>query len=105
MPLNYGPLHTSASVAGTLAPETSAGDMLDFTADSARLSILPVPAFLVNRTLAEINPVVDLSGLKVPISVQSTQIENGVLILRGTADLDALTVPRDASSQHTGTEK
>ena len=105
LPLRYGPLHTSASVAGTLAPETFAGNMLDFTADSARLSILPVPAFLVNKELADINPVVDLSKAKVPISIQSTQVENGVLILRGTADLNALTVPGDASLQKTGTEK
>lgn len=91
LPVAAGPLHTTATVYGNLTPTAPGASTLDFAADRARLSFLPVPAFLVNRALDERNPVVDLSNLRIPVALQSADVENGALVLRGTADLDALT--------------
>ncbi len=91
LPVNVGPLHTTATVYGNLTPTTPDASTLDFVADRARLSFLPVPAFLVNQAVGTLNPVVDLSGFKMPVALQSADVEQGTLVLRGTADLDALT--------------
>jgi len=91
IPIVAGPLHTTATVIGSLIPTSPGASTLNFVADRARLSFLPVPVFLVNRALATLNPVVDLSHGKVPVALQSATVVNGLLILRGTADLNGLT--------------
>ena len=92
--MSVGPLHTTATVYGNLTPTRPGAATLNFVADKARLSFVPVPAFLVNRALDAVNPIVDLSGLKVPVALQSVDVQNGALVLRGTANLDALTAPK-----------
>lgn len=90
LPVDAGPIHTHVTVVGQAAP-ADGGSAVDFIADRAHLSILPVPVFLVNEALKRVNPVIDLSHFKVPLALQSTRVENHALVLRGTADLDALT--------------
>lgn len=90
LPVSVGPLRTTVAVAGVLAPTSPGASTLDFITDRARLGILPVPAFAVNAALEAVNPVLDLSRVKVPIGVQSADVEAGLLTLRGTAQLDAL---------------
>lgn len=93
LPIVAGPLRTTATVSGSLTPTAPGANTLNFVADRARLSFLPVPAFLVNRALEVVNPVVDLSQAKVPIALQSVDVVNEVVVLHGTADLDRLTPP------------
>ncbi len=90
LPVAVGPVHTTVSVRGTLVPAAPGASALDFVADRARVGLLPVPAFAVNAALAAVNPVLDLSRAKVPIGVQSADVESGQLTIRGTAQLDAL---------------
>jgi hypothetical protein len=91
LPISAGPVHTHVTVNGTASPTTVGGSQVSFTADRAKLGFLPVPAFLVNKALDQVNPVVDLSHFKVPVALQSTDVEHHALTLRGTADITALT--------------
>lgn len=97
MPISIGPIHTTVRVVGQASPTRPDGNSISFVADSAHLSILPVPAFLVNRELARINPVVDLSRFKIPIALESTRVKDKKLVVTGTADLTALTLSKGAS--------
>ncbi len=90
LPVRFGPLQTTVAVRGTLAPTEPGSDTIGFIADRARLGLLPVPAFAVNAALEAVNPVLDLSGVKVPVAVQSADVEQGQLTLRGTAQIGAL---------------
>lgn len=94
LPVVFGPLHTSVAVRGTLAPTTPGASTLDFVADCGRLGVLPVPAFAVNAALQAVNPVLDLTHVKVPIGVQSADVVGGILTIKGTAQLDALSHSR-----------
>lgn len=93
LPLSAGPVHTAATFYGLPAPNAQDARSIDFVVDKARLGFLPLPAFLVNRGIAGVNPIVDLSAVKMPISVQSTDVEDGKLVLRGTAQIE----PQDVS--------
>ena len=88
LPLAAGPVHTKVTVFGRPMPDAREAGSVDFIVDKARLSFLPLPAGLVNRALAEMNPIVDLSAVRVPIMVQSTSVEGGKLVLRGTAKIE-----------------
>jgi len=90
LPVSVGPLQTTVSVRGTLVPTAPGASTLNFVADRARLGVLPVPAFAVNAALEAVNPILDLSRVKVPVGVQSADVEGGMLTIRGTARLDAL---------------
>ena len=90
LPIHFGPLQTVVTVRGTLAPTEMGSDTVGFIADRARLGVLPVPAFAVNAALEAVNPVLDLSQVKVPIAVQSADVEQGLLTLRGTAQIDSI---------------
>lgn len=93
LPLAAGPIHTHATVFGHPAPDAHDAKSIDFVVDKARLSFLPLPAGLVNRALSELNPIVDMSAVRVPICVQSTSVEGGQLVLRGTAQIDPQAIP------------
>ncbi len=88
LPLTFHDLHTEATVSGTLAPDTAQPDHLDFVADGASVGVVPVPAALVNAALRLVNPVFDLSQIKIPLTVTQVSIVHGQVVLRGTADLN-----------------
>lgn len=90
LPVSVGPVHTTVAVRGILVPSAPGASTLDFVADKARLGFLPVPAFAVNAALEAVNPILDLSRVKVPVGVQSALVKNGTVTIRGTAQLDAL---------------
>jgi len=88
VPVNAGPIHTAVTVYGNPAPNGQDARTINFVVDKARLGFLPVPAVLFNQALKEVNPIVDLSAVRVPIKVQSTSVEGGKLVLRGTAKIE-----------------
>ena len=90
LPVSLGSLHETAEVSGTLAPDSAQPDHLDFVADAASLGRLPIPATLVNFALRGINPVFDLSQVKVPIALTGADVVNEQIVLQGTADLKDL---------------
>ncbi|HVK03129.1 MAG TPA: DUF2993 domain-containing protein [Armatimonadaceae bacterium] len=85
-------------VRGTLKPRGIAGGTtLDFVPDRARLSILPIPLFVAEHVAARLNPVVDLSGLPVPILVERADVTEGTLTLTGSVPSDAILDAADAA--------
>jgi hypothetical protein len=82
-------IRTTGILDGTLAPSRRGHDKIDFTVSQARMGKLPLPASLVNWAVDHLNPVVDLSGLKVPISLDRVEVHQGLMTLTGTAGLPA----------------
>jgi hypothetical protein len=77
------------TVRGTLTP-TGDGNRLDFTPSAARVSIVPVPGAVLRYLSERLNPVVDLSSLRVPVRVADAEVRGGVLHLRGSVDPDVV---------------
>lgn len=93
-PVTFLGLQTTASLTGTLSPDATEPSKLDFVANGARVGVVPLPAGLVNLVLDELNPLVNLSGLRVPLTITSAAVVKGRLTLGGTADLQGLTGPK-----------
>ena len=77
------------TVLGSLTPR-SGGTALDFEPDRGRLAIVPIPQALLDFVAERLNPVVDLSGLSVPIRVERADVEAGALTLTGSIPPDRL---------------
>ena len=86
-------IQTTAALTGTLIPSTSEAGKLDFQTDSAHLGIVPLPSALVNLALGQINPLVDLTHLRVPLNVTRVGVIQSRLSIDGAADLNGLVKP------------
>ncbi|MBB6053493.1 LmeA family phospholipid-binding protein [Armatimonas rosea] len=67
------------------------GVALDFEPDKARLLIVPIPKPLLDFVAERLNPVVDFSGLRAPIRVESAEAKGGYLLLRGFLPPESVT--------------
>lgn len=71
-------------VAGSVVPRPG-GRELDFVPGGARVSVLSVPAPVLRFIAENLNPVVDLSTVRVPIRVETATVEGDVaLVLAGS---------------------
>lgn len=86
--VSFMPNVLGVNVAVTVAgkPEIVSGSKVNFVADSASAAHLPVPAFIVNQVLANINPILDMSEINFPIAMEHITIKNGSLNLGGRAE-------------------
>ncbi|BDI33808.1 hypothetical protein CCAX7_58590 [Capsulimonas corticalis] len=91
VPVSVLGLRTTARLSGGLSPHPGAASKLDFHADGAHLGVVPLPAALLNVALDRLNPVLDLSEVKIPLSVTSATVEHGMLKVTGTAEASHLT--------------
>ncbi len=85
-------VHFKPTVAGYGVPlavsgkaEIVGGDKVNFIADSASLGRLPVPAYVVNKGLDLLNPVIDLSVMKFPVTLKEIHIVKGSTEVKGSA--------------------
>lgn len=76
---------TPIAVKGTVTPRDG-GSLLDFTPGSGRVAVVPVPAALLAYLAQNLNPVVDLSTLRIPIRVEKSEIKDRAVYLTGTID-------------------
>jgi hypothetical protein len=86
-------IQTTAALTGTFIPSTSEVGKLDFQTDSAHLGIVPLPSALMNLAIGQINPLVDLTHLRVPLNVSHVGVVRSHLTLDGSADLNGLVKP------------
>ena len=93
VPVSAFGVQTTAALSGSLHPNPDDPQRLDFVASGAQLGRVPVPAALVNLALDAVNPLLDLSGLKAPLTVTEAKISNAKLVLSGTANLSGLVPP------------
>ena len=66
------------------------GLALDFAPDAARITLVPIPRFVLDWTMEHLNPVVDLQFLKVPIRIDSATVKGGSLSLSGHLEPEEL---------------
>ncbi len=90
VPVSFAGLHTTAALSGSFRPNADDPRRLDFVAQNAQLGEVPLPASLVNLAVESLNPVLDLSGLKAPLTVTDAHVTNSRLVLSGTARLNGL---------------
>lgn len=93
VPIDVLKLHTTAVLAGSFRPNANDPTRLDFVAQDAQVGGVSLPASLINLAVNELNPVLDLSGLKAPLAVTNAGVANSRLVLSGTARLDGLIRP------------
>ena len=87
-PLGISGFNVPVGVEGRLAPVAGNDSQLDFVPDAARISILPIPKPVVDFIAHSVNPVVDLSGLPIPIHIRSVDIRTDGIYLTGEASPD-----------------
>ncbi len=85
----FGGISAPIAVEGVMRPRPG-GSLLDFIPAGARVSVVPVPAPALRYLADRLNPVVDLSTLRVPVRVERAEIRQGALLLSGTVDPAAL---------------
>lgn len=71
------------SVAGTVA--VAGTDKVNFVADSAALGRIPVPAYVVNKVLDRMNPVLDMSQMRFPVILKEIVLRKGAAEVKGSA--------------------
>ena len=71
------------SVSGTLA--VAGEDKVNFAADSASLGRMPVPAYVVNKVLNRMNPVLDMSQMRFPVILREIVLLKGAAEVKGSA--------------------
>lgn len=69
-------------VEGKLRPRQG-GRLLDFDPDKGKLSIVPVPEIVLDYVVRKLTPAIDLSGLTVPVRINSAEVQDGYLTLAG----------------------
>lgn len=82
-------VNVPVSITGTIAPRTGYPSQLDFVPTGGQVSVVPVPAQVIDLALSHANPVVDLSTLAIPMTIDRAWVENGSLYLAGTATVPA----------------
>lgn len=93
VPVTFLGMKTSATLIGTLSPSDAEPGKLDFVDQSARFSIVPLPSALVNLALEILNPVIEFTGLRVPLTITQAVVVHHRLVLTGSADLNGLVQP------------
>jgi hypothetical protein len=88
IPVSVKSLETIVAVTGTISPSTLGPTKVDFNATHTKVGWLPVPPFMTNLAMRRVNPIVDLTTLKIPIYLSQTSVINRQLVLRGTAVID-----------------
>jgi predicted small secreted protein len=78
------------SVTGTLAPRSGDPAQMDFVPSRASIARLTIPEGLVRAAVSRVNPVVDLSRMSYPVRIQSSQVQDHLLRIDGSADLSSL---------------
>ena len=94
VPIAFLGMQTTAALSRTLTPSESEAGKLDFQTDSAHLGIVPLPPALVNLALDQLNPLVDLTHLRVPLTVAHVGVIQSRLSLDGSVDLNGLVSPQ-----------
>jgi uncharacterized protein YpmS len=78
-------LGVGVPVAVTGKPEVVHGTRVNFVADSLSAAHLPIPAAIANKILERINPILDMSTMKFPITIRTITVRPGFLDLSGEA--------------------
>jgi len=67
-------------------PHIRNGTEVHFVADSGSLARISVPAWIVNKLLEKVNPVLDLAEMQFPVSLTAVTIRKDRVVITGRAD-------------------
>ena len=81
---NIGGLDVLIAVAGTLS--VAEGNKLNFEADKASVAHLPIPSLVANKVLDRVNPVLDMSAMKFPVTLSGISINKGSVSIKGAME-------------------
>ena len=93
VPVSVLKLNTTAVLSGTFQADAADPRRLDFIASRAQVGEVPLPVGIVNLAVSLLNPVLDLSDLKVPLTITDARVVNSRLVLSGSARLNGLIQP------------
>jgi len=72
-------------VGGNVVPSPD-GTALNFAPTEAKVSVVPIPKPVLDFLAKQLNPVLDLSTLRIPTRVTQARVENGKLVFSGAID-------------------
>jgi hypothetical protein len=78
-----GGIRIPISVAGR--PTIEGTDKVNFVIDNSDVDRLPIPAFLTNKLLEKLNPILDLSKMRFPVTLTDISVRDGVVVISGQA--------------------
>lgn len=81
---NVAGVNIAVTVSGK--PEIVGGNKVNFVADSGSVARVPMPAYLVNKILDRMNPILDMSVLKFPVSLSKITINAKSVLVEGSAE-------------------
>jgi len=87
IPVSAVGINTTVRIDGTLTPSRFGPDKLDFVPSGGDVGIVPVPKRLMELAVDRLNPVMDLSTLKFPVTLESAKAMNGRLYVTGSTTL------------------
>ena len=76
-------VNVPVSIAGR--PVIVGGNKVNFEADRATLAYVPLPAYLVNKVLDKLNPILDMSTMRFPVTLEVIGVKNGAVVIKGSA--------------------
>lgn len=76
------------AVEGKLIPHDATA--LNFRPDRVRVTILNIPKFALDFIEARLNPMVELSGLALPVKVETASVRDGYLTIAGSIEPDEI---------------
>ncbi len=75
---------TEVRISGT--PQIRKGTEVHFVTDSASVARIPVPAWIINKLLEDVNPVLDLAEMQFPVSLTAVSVKKDVVVMTGRAE-------------------
>jgi len=66
-------------------PVIAGGDKVNFVADSASVAHLPIPAYIVNKALNKVNPILDMSLMRFPVCLGGVEVKENAVVVKGRA--------------------
>lgn len=74
------------AIAGRLV--LAGGDKVNFLPDNTAVAHLKMPGFAVNKVMDRVNPVLDMSVMKFPVTLQDIRVKKGAVVIKGRANFD-----------------
>jgi uncharacterized protein YpmS len=74
-------------VSFTGKPQIAHGNKINFVVDSASAAHLSIPAAIANKILDRVNPIIDMSTMKFPVTLDTISVKQGSIDVSGKAEI------------------
>ncbi|HEY3333152.1 MAG TPA: DUF2993 domain-containing protein [Capsulimonadaceae bacterium] len=89
----YG-VSVPVSVAGRLSISRAGSDKIDLNPTRTAVAKVPIPSSVVDYEMKQVNPVIDLSTMKFPVTLRDIHVADGQMVFAGKTEItpDAIKV-------------